>query len=224
MVDVIHVHEDDWGMRNLYPIAVRAAVERDIADAADAGERNRDPSGFGWTDMYVTQPPEQGYADVGLTLAAAEAVLTPILPRVRNFNATVFSAMGRSTPDPYGAYEDEAWCFGLGPHCYVKLDEQDDLVGGVWFDINTDDPDAIDRLRRAILAIDALVPSMIADYFLKFSGAVSEEGSIERYFTLLAEQRAYAEQAMLEYRAIHQDADRAPGMHRKLLSTFGLRS
>lgn len=129
--------------------------------------------------------------------------------------------MGSATRDPFGTYEEDAWCFGLGPHCYLKLDEKDELVGGIWFDLSTDDPDAIDRLRRAILAIDALVPSMVADYFLNFSGAVSEGNSLDRYFATLVEQREHAEQAMLEYRATQLDATGAPGMFRKLFAIFG---
>lgn len=52
MAEVIHIHEDDWGMRNLYPLAVRREAEADVADAAAAAEKNRDPSGFGYTDIY----------------------------------------------------------------------------------------------------------------------------------------------------------------------------
>lgn len=57
MVDIIHIHEDDWGMRNLYPFAALSDAEKDIAEAAAAAERNRNPSGFGYTDMYIASPP-----------------------------------------------------------------------------------------------------------------------------------------------------------------------
>jgi hypothetical protein len=221
MVDAIHVHEDDWGMRNLYPMTVRTEVEEDITEAAAAAERNRDPSGFGFTDMYMAKSPSSDYADVGLTLAAAESALAPIFPRVRRFNATIFSAIGSAERDPYGSYEDDAWCFGLGDHCYLKLDAKGPFVGNVWFDLNTDETDAIDHLRKAIEAIDALVPSVIADYFLNFSGSVSEAGVLDGYFAGLAEQRCNAEQAMLEYRARHEQKAPNPGIIRKLFAIFG---
>lgn len=222
MVDVIHVHEDDWGMRNLYPLAARAEAERDIAEAAAASERNRDPSGFGWTAMYIAQPPSMDYADAGLTLAVAEAALAPILPRVGQFNATIFSAMRSSGPrDPYGVYEEDSWCFGLGPHCYLKLDPKGDLVGGIWFDFASDDPADEARLRRAIQAINALVPSIIADYFLDETGPISAPGFLDAYFASLAETRRAAEQAMLAYRAQTEAVAPAPGLMRKLLAIFG---
>lgn len=204
MVDVIHVHEDDWGMRNLYPLIARTEVEGDIRDAAEAAERNRDPSGFGWTNVYVTKPPSQNYADVGLKLTEAESVLSPILPRVRRFNATISSAIGSAERDPYGSYDDDAWSFGLGAHCYLKLDAKGELVSNIWFDVNTDDPDAVARLRKAIEAIDKCVSSVIADYYLDFSGAVSQPGVLDNYFATIREQRQRAEQAMLEYRAKHE--------------------
>lgn len=221
MVDVIHVHEDDWGMRNLYPLAVRTEVEEDIAEAAAAAERNRDPSGFGWTAMHMATTPSKDYAELGLTLAEVERALTPILPRVRRFNATIFSAMRSETTDQYGSYEEDAWCFGLGAHCYVKLDPKDSMVGNVWFDLNTDDADAASRLRKAIEAIDALAPSVIADYFLDFSGPVSEAGVLDAYFARLEEQRRHAQQALLEYRVRYGRQSQPPGIMRKLLALFG---
>lgn len=221
MVDVIHVHEDDWGMRNLYPLTVRTEVENDIAKAAAAAEKNRDPSGFGFTDMYMAKPPSSDYADLGLTLVTAESALAPILPRVRQFNATIGSAMRSAERDSYGSYEDDAWCFGLGTHCYLKLDAKGAFVGNIWFDLNTDEPVVVDRLRKAIEAVDALVPSVIADYFLDFSGPVAEPGVLDSYFAGLAEQRRHAEQAMLEYRARHEQKSSQPGIIRKLLTIFG---
>ncbi|MBY8825050.1 hypothetical protein [Sphingomonas colocasiae] len=208
-------------MRNLYPLTARAEVEADIARAAAAAEQNRHPSGIGFTDLYMVETPSTGYADLGLTLARAEAALAPILPRVRRFNATVFSAMGGGGQDPFGSYDDDAWCFGLGAHCYVKLDAKGPLVDGIWFDLNTDDADAIARLRRAMEAIDAIAPSVVADYFLDFSGPVAEAGTLDHYFAELEESRRNAERAMLEYRAGDGQRAQPPGLIRKLFAIFG---
>jgi hypothetical protein len=220
MVDAIHVHEDDCGMRNLYPLAVRTEVEEDIAEAAAAAERNRDPSGFGYTDVYMAKSPSKDYAALGLTLVEVEAALTPILPRVRRFSATIFSAIGSAERDPYGSYEEDAWCFGLGPHCYLKLEANGSLVSNIWFDLDTNDQDAARQLRNAIEAIDALAPSVIADYFLDFAGPVSDAGVLDSYFANLQEQRRRAEQAMLEYRAQYGRKTEPPGIIRKLLTIF----
>ncbi|MGC5799361.1 hypothetical protein [Sphingomonas sp. NFX23] len=221
MVDVIHVHEDDWGMRNLYPLTVREEVEEDVANAAAAAEQNRDPSGFGFTNMYMAKQPSADYTEVGLTLEAAELALAPLLPRVRGFHATIGSAMGSEERDPYGSYEDDAWCFGLGPDCYLKLDAKGSLVGNIWFDLSTEETVAVDRLRNAIEAINALAPSVIADYLLDFAGPVSDTGVLDRYFAGLADQRRHAEQAMLEYRARHEQKAPKPGIVRKLFTLFG---
>lgn len=221
MVDAIHVHEDVWGMRNLYPMEVRLEVEEDIAAAAAAGEKNRAPSGFGYTDIYVMKPPSRNYADFSLTLKEAERTLAPIFPRVRRFNATVFSAMDSSERDQFGSYEEDSWCFGLDENCFLKLDAKGDLVRNIWFDLNTDDAEAVGRLRDAIGAIDTLVPSMIADYYMDFSGPISESGVLDTYFAILAEQRRRAEQAWHEYRARHDQESKPQGMIRKLLNFFG---
>jgi len=220
MVDVIHVHEDDWGMRNLYPLTVRIEVEDDIAEAASAAEKNKDPSGSGYTAIHMVKPPSQDYADLGLTLTEAERVLAPIFPRVRRFNATALSGMNDSERDPYGSYEEDAWCFGLGADCYLKIDAKGPLVGKIWFDLKTDDADAVIRLRKAIEAVSALVPSVIADYFLDFSGPVSEAGVLDGYFARLAERRREAEQAMLNYQESQKHQPQSPGLVRRLFAIF----
>jgi hypothetical protein len=44
---VIHIHEDNWGMRNLYPLVTQAEVSADLAAAITSGQQNRVPSGHG---------------------------------------------------------------------------------------------------------------------------------------------------------------------------------
>jgi len=184
--DIIHIHEDAWGMRNLYPLTVRDEVDKDMAEAVAAAERNRDPSGLGYNGMYAIKPPSLDYAVHGLTLAAVASALTPILPRVRQFNATIYSAMDSAQLDPLGIYEENAWCFGTGPRCFVKIDPKGELAANIWFDVDPDDLEARSLIRKAVLAIDALAPSVIADYYVDFSGPVSDADQLNRYFALLA--------------------------------------
>jgi hypothetical protein len=186
MADAIHIHEDDRGMRNLYPLVTRAEVEADMDECVAAAERNRAPSDPGYTAIHQIEPPSQDYAEFGLTLAKAEEVLAPILPRIRRFYATAGSAIGSAERDPLGVYEEDAWCFGLDASCYIKLDANGPLVGNIWFNLDTEDVDVAHRLRRAIEAINALVSSIIADYFLHFSGSASDHKVLDSYFAALA--------------------------------------
>jgi hypothetical protein len=183
---VIHIHEDDWGMRNLYPIAARSEAVNDLHAAREAGERNRPPSGLGWTDVYVTRPPSTDYREAGLMLAVAAAALGPIMPRVKHFYATASGGFGRETRDPFGSYEEEAWCFGRGAHCYMKLDVKDDLVQRIWFDLSSSNPADAAALRMSIEAIDRLVPSLVADYSLDAEGLAADPDFLNDYFQRLA--------------------------------------
>ena len=222
MVDVIHIHEDDWGMRNLYPLAAYDEAAREIATAEAASERNRDPSGFGWTAMHEIKEPSLTYADVGLRLADAAAALAPIMPRVKRFNATIFSAMGSDRCDPMGSYEDDAWAFGRGPQCYVKLDTRGDLVSHIWFGLESDDAGDADALRRCLVAIDVLAPSVVADFFLDAVGRVDDPEFLDRYFEVHRETREAANEAVLAYR--HSiAAPEPPSLLRKLAMLFGRR-
>lgn len=220
MVDVIHIHEDDCGMRNLYPIAAFDEAASEVAAAAAAAERNRDPSGFGFTAMHMVELPSITYVDVGLRLDAAAAALAPIMPRAKRFAATIFHAMLTGETDPYGSYEEGSWAFGLGPHCYIKLEPKGELVEAVWFGLDSDDPAHADALRRSMLAIDALAPSIVADFFLDQSGPVGDPAFLDSYFEAYRDNRIAADHALEAYRAAIP-LPQPPGLLRKLANLFG---
>lgn len=181
MVEAIHIHEDDWGMRNLYPLAAAAEAAAELEVAKAAGARNRDPSGFGWTDMHVIESPSISYADRGLLLSDAAAALEALMPRVRLFNATIGAAFEPGRRDPYGSYETEAWCFALNERCFIKLEPKDDLVENIWFELRTGEAEARAILRAAIERVNALEPSYIVDYWLDLAGP-AEAAFLDRYF------------------------------------------
>jgi hypothetical protein len=175
----IHIHEDNWGMRNLYPLAAQSEALADLQEATAAGEKNRDPSGFGWTDVHVIKPPSTTYVDAGLLLSNAIAALDGIMPRVRRFQAGTFG----STGNPFGSYEEDAWCFGFHEGCYLKLEPAGDHVERIWFDLSRRArPEQTAALRRAIEAINRLAPSIVADYFLDVAVSVGYTNQLDRYF------------------------------------------
>jgi hypothetical protein len=189
---VIHVHEDDWEMRNLYPLACRAEVAADMDDATAASERNLHPTGLGWTGVHVIKPPSTSYVDVNLLLSDAAAALSLIMPRVKRFYATIGSAINQPKRDPLGSYEEDAWSFGFGPYCYIKLEpEGDEHVERIWFDLRpTAEPEHIAGLKHALEAVDRLVPSLIADYFLDVVFPVGNAEQLDRYLAQLAHRGA----------------------------------
>jgi hypothetical protein len=182
LTGAIHIHEDDWGMRNLYPLAAQPEALADLQDATVAGEKNRDPSGLGWTDVHVIKPPSTTYAAAGLLLSEAAAAVEPIMPRVQRFYAGTFASIGSKERDPLGSYEEDAWCFGFDEGCYLKLEPASDHVERIWFDLWRVPRGQKAALRRAIEAIDRLVPSMIVDYRLDMAVPVGDAGQLDRYF------------------------------------------
>lgn len=185
---VISIHEDDWGMRNLYPVSALAHVRADMAASDAAGEANFD--GVGWTAVYAIQEPERSFADDGLTVAAVAAVLAPLMPRVKRFNAGLPSSMAPGKTDPFASYETEAWCYGFDRDCFVKVDARDDLVRAIWFEAATADEDQLNTLFKAFQAIDTVAPCCIADYWSHAVGSVADEDFLDGYFDFLASNNA----------------------------------
>lgn len=187
MADAIHIHEDDWGMRKLHPVSGMAEAAADVDAAALAGEQNRAPDGAGWTDMHVIRPASKDYAAVGLKLASAAAVLEPLLPRVARFTSTASAGFDEGFHDESGVYEQQAWCYGFDEECFVKLEPAGELVKEIWYECRTVDEAHRGALRAALSAINAQVPSAIADYYLDMAGAVSDQAFLGRYFQEIAE-------------------------------------
>jgi len=181
MVDLIHIDEDSWALRNLYPLAAESHVLGDMKAATAADERNRDPTGFGWSDVHIITPPSISYLDMELRLGDAAEALEPIMPRVKRFYATASAGFEPGKRDPFGSYDEDAWCFGRGVHCFMKLDVEGDLVKTIWFNLSSDDPSDIAALRRSIEAINKLVPSVVSDYLEEMVGRAGDSAFLDRY-------------------------------------------
>lgn len=188
MVDLIHIHEDDWGMRNLHPVAAWDEAVADLEKGRAFSAAHCVADGI-WSAIYMSQPPSADYSQAGLTFAATARVLEPILPRVAKFYATATGGFGREARDPYGTYEEESWCFGLGEHCYIKLDGKGELVERIWFELRTCDSGDVAALRAAIEALDRLVPSIVIDHWIDAAGRVGDVDFLDRYFAALASVR-----------------------------------
>lgn len=214
--NAIHIHEDDWAMRTLHPLAADAEARAELAALERAGERNRSPSGFGWTDIHIIRSPSINYCDVGLALADAAAALAPIMPRVRRFAATIGMAIDTGKRDPFGSYQEEAWCYGLGDHCFLKLEPKGELVEQIWFDLHSRDPGDMAALGAAIRAVDALAPSILVDHWLSLAGRIGDAGFLDSYFPAYCERAEIAARATEEMIArMEKEPARPPAVPRK---------
>lgn len=186
MTDLIHIHEDDWGMRSLYPAAAWAEASGDLDAAIAAGQLNRAPDGIGWINVHVIKAPSLDFTSTGLLLDVIASRLAGIMPRVARFYATATAGYDPSTHDSLGSYEVDAWCFGSDATCFVKLEPSGPLVRRIWFEAKTTEPEKLGALRAALLAIDGTAEAMIIDYWSDTAGLVRDAAFMDQYFTALA--------------------------------------
>jgi hypothetical protein len=182
----IHIHEDDWAMRNLYPVGALFEARAEVMRAADAADRNRVPDGVGFMDLHIVNGPSINYSDVGLELGVLADALGIIMPRVKKFTATALAGFERNTRDAYGSYEEEAYCYGFDETCFIKLEPVGILVKQIWFECRIASPEKLSALGRAILAVDALAESAVADYWLDRVGRVRDPAFFNGYLSQLA--------------------------------------
>ena len=178
----IHIHEDDWGLRNLYPVAALGAAAADVDEAARSGRENIVPDGIGWTNVHVIRAPSVDFTSTGLSVATLGLRLQAIMPRIRRFVATATAGFSGDRRDPYGSYDDDAWCFGFDAGCFLKLEISGDLVRHVWFEARPAGPQQLAALRRAIETVDAQAEAVIADYVEDAAGRVRDAAFMDRYF------------------------------------------
>ena len=180
----IWIHEDDLGMRSLYPLASAAEVARDLAEALETSERSRDPSGFGWNEIHEINPPTIDFAKTDLSLDAAIAALQALLPRILRFSAGISSSQA-SGDDPLAIHEADAWCFGFDATCFIKLEVEAGKLSQIWFECADAPLEQATKLRAGLEAIDALTPCLVADYWINVTGSVGDPGFMDRYFAAL---------------------------------------
>lgn len=186
MTDLIHIHEDDWGMRSLHPIAGWQDALADLGRAIEAGQQDRSPDGIGWTDVHLINEPKVDFASAGLALAELAPRLEQVMPRVRRFIATASAGFDATERDRYGSYQEDAWAFGTDATCFIKLEPIGDHVGRIWFEARTDHVARLAALRQAINIVDDLAEAMIIDYWADVAGRVRDAGFMQRYFDGLA--------------------------------------
>ncbi|MEV6102884.1 alpha/beta fold hydrolase [Nocardia sp. NPDC051981] len=87
-----------------------------------------------------------------------------------------------------GIYANDAYCYGVDASCFIKLNGDEPLVESIWFRADTKDPARLELLRRAIIAVDLLAPSVIADYWLDCTGPVADDRFLHRYMRMLAQE------------------------------------
>lgn len=179
----IHIHEDDWGLRYLYPEAAFHDAEKDMKAASDFAEAHRARDGIGWTDIYLTEPPKLSYADLGVTANEMIDELAARLPRAREFRATCMA--GISNPDkkdPWGSYETDPHAYGFSHDCFIKIELHEGAIHSIWFEADGEG-DQQEALIAAIMAIHARCPSIILDYMRDEAGKLSDAEFVSAYFS-----------------------------------------
>jgi hypothetical protein len=182
----IHIHEDDWGMRCIHPVAAWPESTADLARAVETGKRNAAPDGLGWTGIHLVEAPSIDFTATSLRLDALAAALDGVMPRVTSFIATATAGFDRSRRDPYGSYETSAWSYGHDATCFVKLEPAGDLVRAIWFEARTADPARLESLSRAFALIDEMAEAMIVDYWLEAAGRIRDGAFMQCYLAALA--------------------------------------
>jgi DNA-directed RNA polymerase delta subunit len=71
MVDAIHIHEDSWGMRNLYPLAAVDEANADMDASDEVARKHQDTGLLGVADMHVIENPTTSYIEADLKLMDA---------------------------------------------------------------------------------------------------------------------------------------------------------
>ena len=175
----VHIHEDDEGMRNLYPLAAGREALNDLETAKASGEQHRAPNGLGWTEVHAIREPAASFRALNRDFRDLAEAIERELPRIRHFE------VGFGEGNPFHYTDADAYCFGCGRHLYLKLDTDDHRLSGIWYDASTADDDELLALRRALEAIDKIEPVMIADYWLNLGGEVRDPAFLNDYFAAL---------------------------------------
>ena len=171
----VHIHEDDEGMRNVYPADTFNDVMKDIAAAKASSVENLAPNGIGWTDVHAIREPEKSFRELGFEWRIVADAISVFLSKITEFE------VGFGTNNPFHYKDDNPICFGFGQSMYLKLETDGDYLTAIWFDSRTNNEKEMSALRRALEALDEIHPSMIADYWLNTGGFIGDQAYLDAY-------------------------------------------
>lgn len=172
----VSVAELDVGMRMLYPRASQSSVRKDVEASRSAGYiRRRKERGV---DAHVIQDPVIGLTDFNIPVRRVELRLEKFLPRIKKFEVEggVWSWSEEKAP----------LCFGFGSHLFIKVERnRDGTVSHIWFDSMTEEEEEITALREAFNGLDEICSMLIADYWTKDVGLISDPAFMKSYMSRL---------------------------------------
>lgn len=179
---LIHIHEDDWGMRSLHPVEVLRQVQRDLGHSIETEPVRRAQDAAGWTEVHVIEEPDITYADKQITIASIQKVLDGLMPKVTRFYATASCGFDPNNRDSMGSYDEDAICYGFSEKCYLKIDKSREFVSAIWYEACTEDREQLQALRQCMCVINKLVPSLFVDYWEGCCGDISDSSFLDAYF------------------------------------------
>ncbi|XWN29496.1 MAG: hypothetical protein ROR55_18615 [Devosia sp.] len=181
----IDCHEDSEGLRVIYPVGEMFAVRRDMQKAQDTLANEPGDGRYGFYNIHVVAAPKSTFADHNLKVEDCIPVLSKIFPRAETY--TVHPLILSVEPLRYSPQEKDPVVFGVGDHLFLKVERAGEFVQYFWYECWFE-PEAalVSKLREAFVAINALVPAMIADYCLDRFGAIGDERFLSTYLTALA--------------------------------------
>lgn len=175
----VHIHEDDEGMRNLYPAGAMDDASEDLAKARQNAQTALAPGGVGWTDIHPIKDPARWFREAEMDVGALSKAVGAVLPRITAFE------VGFGSGNPFRYSDPDPLCFGFGRALFLKFEAEGDLVTGIWFDVETTEETKLSALRRAFEAINEIAPVMIADYWLNSGGLIADQDYLDAYFDKL---------------------------------------
>lgn len=183
--DYITIHEDFYGMRNLYPAAGYDDAAADIEASIAFGQEHWDGAGF--DACRAIEPPAGGWLDTDLTCDAVCRAVAPHLPRVRKLSVTPYGPVDSGVFRPGIDPPPEGYCFGFSEECFLAINEDGERVRSIWFEVFGCSQEEYAALRAAMEAIDALVPAAVADYWADRAAKVADFAAMDAYFQELYE-------------------------------------
>ena len=100
----------------------------------------------------------------------------------RDFAEENYFIIGFTPNNPFYSKEEDAYCYGFGNNLFIKLETKGQFISHIWYDIQTHDMKELTAIRQAFLAIEALSPSMISDFWLKADGYLADSSFLDTYF------------------------------------------
>jgi hypothetical protein len=185
------LHEDDIAQIEIVPFDGLEYCTQEMREVEAFSEKHRDPSGFGWSKVYIREEAKAKLSDLNVDLSAIQTILAQAY---ETFDEVETGYSSHREP----LANAQAYGEHLGVVFYVL--SASEKVTDIWASIAIHTVEQRKQLAKVLSELGSMAPLILCDWSLGSIVNLADDGDIERYLRECDVQALRVSEAIEKYR------------------------